>query len=144
MSDTKYVGSSYECLMRPSKKTQEQKKGITRFFSFLFLELPYQDSHSTRYTITEKCLIHQIGLYISILVHTSKINDLCSSLKSEEMLQNFLCLYKKKTQVVFLLFISSNFHFYLYKFPWSKGKNESCSKLKMKTTTYLGFLFISI
>ena len=55
----------------PNETQQEDpgaKKGITRFFSFLFLELPYQHSHSTRYTITEKCLIHQIGLYISILV----------------------------------------------------------------------------
>ena len=36
--------------------------------------------------------------------HTSKINVLRSSLNSEEMLQNFLYLYKKKTQVVFLCF----------------------------------------
>ena len=36
--------------------------------------------------------------------HTSKINDLCSSLTSEEMLQNFLHLYKEKTQVVFFVF----------------------------------------
>ena len=34
-------------------------------------------------------------------IHTSKIKDLCSSLNSEEKLQNFLYLYKKKTQVVF-------------------------------------------
>ena len=37
-------------------------------------------------------------------IHTSKINDLRSSLNSEEMLQNFLYLYKKKTQVVFFVF----------------------------------------
>ena len=38
-------------------------------------------------------------LYVDIVNHTSKMNDLCSSLNSEEMLQNFLYLYKKKTQV---------------------------------------------
>ena len=35
-------------------------------------------------------------------------------LNSEETLQNFLYLFKKKTQVVFSFFISSNFHFSLY------------------------------
>ena len=43
-------------------------------------------------------------LYVDIVNHTSKMNDLCSSLNSEEMLQNFLYLYKKKTQVVFFIF----------------------------------------
>ena len=51
-------------------------------------------------------------MYLSY--HTSKINDLCSSLNSEETLQNFLYLYKKKTDVVFLSFFNlSNFYFLL-------------------------------
>ena len=33
-----------------------------------------------------------------------QMNVLCSSLNSEEMLQNFLYLFKKKTQVVFFRF----------------------------------------
>ena len=36
--------------------------------------------------------------------HTSKINNLRSRLNSKEMLQNFLYLYKKKTQVIFFVF----------------------------------------
>ena len=53
-------------------------------------------------------------------IHTSKINDLRSSLTSEEMLQNFLHLYKKKTQVVFLFCFSLQvtFIFTLW-MPWS-------------------------
>ena len=42
--------------------------------------------------------------YVVKITHTSKINDLRSSLNSEEMLQNFLYLYKKKTQVIFFVF----------------------------------------
>ena len=64
-----------------------------------------------------------------------------SSLNSDEMLQNFLYLYKKKTQIPF--FILSNFHFYLLNalvyvdIGIHKGKNESC--LKWKTKKLLGF-----
>ena len=36
--------------------------------------------------------------------HTSEINDWCSSLDSEETLQNLLYLYNMKTQVVFFFF----------------------------------------
>ena len=78
--------------------------------------------------------------------HTSKINNLRSSLNSKETLQNFLYLHKKKTQVVFLFFISSNFHFSLYECPglcW-----HSIRKLKMKVawnekqkTTSIFFLY---
>ena len=44
--------------------------------------------------------------YILCITHTSKINNLCSSLNSKEMLQNFLylLLYEKKTQAVFSIF----------------------------------------
>ena len=36
--------------------------------------------------------------------HTSKINDWCSNLDSEETLRNLLNLYNMKTQVVFFFF----------------------------------------
>ena len=39
-----------------------------------------------------------------IQCHTSKINDLFSSLNTEEMLQNLIYLYKEKTKVVFFVF----------------------------------------
>ena len=45
----------------------------------------------------------------TIKKHTSKINDLRSSLNSKEMLQNFLYLYKKKTQVIFFIFHLEHF-----------------------------------
>ena len=63
------------------------------------------------------------------LNHTSKIKVLRSSLNSRETLQNFLYLCKKKTQVVD---IDQGIH---------KGKNESCSKRKMKKTTWVFFLY---
>ena len=50
-------------------------------------------------------------------VHTSKINNLCSSLNSKEMLQNFLYLYKKKTQVVFFIFCFEQLLFLPYECP---------------------------
>ena len=53
------------------------------------------------------------------LRHTSKINVLRSSLNSEEMLQNFLYLYKKKTQVVFFVFHFEQLSFFPLWMPWS-------------------------
>ena len=49
-------------------------------------------------------LIFEAISFPSQQAHTSKINVLCSSLNSEETLQNFPYLYKKKTQVVFFVF----------------------------------------
>ena len=65
------------------------------------------------------------------------------------MLQNLLCLCKKKTQVVFFpFFISSKFEFNLYECPGidqviHKGKTQSCSKMKNKKKL-LGFFYINI
>ena len=66
-----------------------------------------------------------------------------------EIIQNLLCLCKKKTQVVFSFFISSNFNFYLMNAlvyvdidqGIHKGKNESCLKWKTKKTTWVFFLY---
>ena len=82
-------------------------------------------------------------------IHTSKINVLWSSLNSKETLQNFLYLYKKKTQVVFFVFHFKQLSFFPYECPAyvdidqgiHKGKNESCSKWKTKKTTWVFFLY---
>ena len=52
------------------------------------------------------------NLHTILQIHTSKINVLCSSLNSEEMLQNFLYLYKKKTKVVFFIFYFEQLSFF--------------------------------
>ena len=86
--------------------------------------------------------------YLSI--HTSKINDLWSSLNSEEMLQNFLYLYKKKTQVVFFIFHFEQLSFLPYECPGlyrprpghSYREKWKLFKMKNKTKNYFGFLFI--
>ena len=57
------------------------------------------------------------NLHTILQIHTSKINVLCSSLNSEEMLQNFLYLYKKKTQVVFFVFHFEQLSFFPYECP---------------------------
>ena len=70
--------------------------------------------------------------------HTSKINDLRSSLNSKEMLQNFLYLYKKETQVVFFVFHFEHFWFFSYECPglWRQRPGHWSGKplklLKMK------------
>ena len=62
-----------------------------------------------------------------IQCHTSKINDLHSSLNSEKTLQNFLYLYEKKTHMVFYFFI---FHFVtsIYKTKIKVAQNEKKKK----------------
>ena len=57
------------------------------------------------------------GANLNYRDHTSKINDLCSSLNSKEMLQNFLYLYKKKTRVVFFVFRFEQLSFLPYECP---------------------------
>ena len=64
---------------------------------FFFLFLNYVD-----FALHQKYLL--ILDIVVVVVHTSKINVLRSSLDSEEMLQNYLYLHKKKTQVVFFVF----------------------------------------
>ena len=77
--------------------------------------------------------------------HTSKIIVLRSSLNSEEMLQNFLYLYKKKTQAVF--FILSNFPFYLMNALIYVDIDQGIHKVKRKVARnekrkkLLGFSF---
>ena len=69
----------------------------------------------------------------SNLVHSSEIKGLHSTFCSREMLQNLLCLCKKKPQVGFFLYIiSSNFEFYLMNalvFVISLGKKVDCKPL---------------
>ena len=62
-------------------------------------------------------LLELVGRGIYVPLHTSKINVLCSSLNSEEMLQNFLYLYKKKTQVDFFVFHFKQLSFFPYECP---------------------------
>ena len=73
-----------------------------------------------------------------------------SSLNSVETIQNFLYLYKKKTQVVsFCLSFGATFIFpFINALVYvdidqgiHKGKNESCSERKMKKTTWVFFLY---
>ena len=62
----------------------------------------------------------ELGAYVVSLNkknHTSKMQDLGSSLITEDMLQNFLHLYKKKTQVVFFDFQIEQLLFFPYEFP---------------------------
>ena len=62
----------------------------------------------------------ELGAYVVSLNkknHTSKMQDLGSSLITEDMLQNFLHLYKKKTQVVFFVFQIEQLSFFPYEFP---------------------------
>ena len=56
-------------------------------------------------------------IWSGIHIHPSKINNLCSSLNSKEMLQNFLYLYKKKTQVVFFVFHFEQLSSFPYECP---------------------------
>ena len=73
---------------------------------------------------TIEVLIYGIGM------HTSKINVLRSSLNSKETLQNFLYLYKKKTQVVFFIFHFEQLSFFPLWMPWSMSMEF---KLEHKT-----------
>lgn len=81
-------------------------------------------------------------------MHTSKINVLCSSLNSEEMLQNFLCLYKKKSQVVFFCFsLQATFIFPIMNALVYVDIDQGINKVKMKVAQnekgkkLLGFSF---
>ena len=76
--------------------------------------LTFQILHFKVYDIL-KCKI--FFDWFGIRQHTSKINDLRSSLNSKKKLQNFLYLYKKKTQVVFFVFHFEQLSFSLYECP---------------------------
>ena len=67
----------------------------TKLYLFKWIETG-KKNHSREIPFT----ILKFYLYL----HSSKINVLRSSLNSKETLQNFLYLYKKKTQVVFFVF----------------------------------------
>ena len=69
-------------------------------------------------------------------IHTSKIKVLCSSLNSRETLQNFLYLYKKKTQVVFFVFHFEQLSFCLL---FSKLVNSRGDLSQRKTKPQINF-----
>ena len=78
------------------------------------------------------------------------MNYLHSSLNSEEMIQNFLYLYKKKTHVVFFSFFNlSNFNFHLMNALDYDNIDQGTHKKKIKVAqiekrqkNYIGLLFI--
>ena len=96
-----------------------------------------------------QCLAVGTILYFhsSKFLLASKINNLRSSLNFEQMLQNLLYLYKKKTQVVFSFFISSNFQFSLMNDLVHVDISQGIHKVKIKVTwnekwkKLLGFSF---
>ena len=78
------------------------------------------------------------------LCHTSKINVLCSSLNSKEML-HFLYLYKKKTEVVFFVFHFKQLSFLTYECYVNIDQGIHKGKMKVaqneKRKKLLGFSF---
>ena len=57
-------------------------------------------------------MFYFIPIYVHcMIVHSSEIRGLCLMKLSSEMLQNLPCFWNKKPQLVFDVFISSNFGF---------------------------------
>ena len=85
--------------------------------SFVTLWKALLTTHTQHWKNRTSYIVWYVIFYI--LNHTTKINVLRSSLNFEEMLQNFLYLYKKKTQVVFFIFHFEQLSFFPLWMPWS-------------------------
>ena len=57
------------------------------------------------YAATESIALIQVRKYVQFLFTLQKKKRFLVNLKPRDMLQNLLCLWKKKTHVVFLFFI---------------------------------------